>query len=297
MATHPKIEIMAGSHKVEQAYGGERTFSNVEIVEFKNYDEVIEFASASHPRGIREGSGSHADADQKRNPWHGTGTWQQCLDLTRDGWPEGREKAEALRANLTSVMGSRSVRPRMYTAVAGFAPNVPAYLAGEPETMYALRPIETLGTGKLVHIVFNCCVSCGIDPQTMMLRGALVMALVDMLELSGYRCEITLASGCVFNGTLTQTFIKIKETDEGVNADTLAFWLANPASFRRWIFSIWEHAWNGRLPYGYGMPSGIIPSRTGDIYLNEAHLAAVNDSNAVEFLKKHLVKYGVEFES
>lgn len=234
--------------------------------------------------------------------WSGCETFAEATELAEVGWPEGLAKAEAMRAQLCGVIGSRSERPRLSRSVAGFAPCVPAALAGDPESMFSTRKIMVSSFGKVVTIVYNNCVSAGISADVLMLRGAICLALVDALEACGFRCEIQI--GCGFS-SLGETprreiYLTLKEPDSVINSDTLAYWLVHPAAFRRIVIAITRNVWAegcARIAPSIGAPSDIQPERKGDIYLNDAHLARVNDATAVPFLKSELAKFGVEFES
>jgi hypothetical protein len=273
----------------------------VERVEY-SIDEALAVArqpSIHTMPGQRSTGGGQSEAGDG-GEWAGTRTFAEADRLAIEGWAAGLEKADAMRAQLCGVLGSRTMRPKLTSAIAGFAPCVPLALAGDPESMYDIRRIESSGAGKVVHIVYNTCVSAGIDPDVIMLRGAVCMALVDALESANFRCQISLGIGCRQNGPNPQheVVVNLKSAEESMSQDTLAFWLIHPAAFRRMTFAIWENVWPKDCAYpGLGMPTPVAEEMQGDIYLSEANLRNVNDETAIPFLKEQLKAYGIEFEN
>ncbi len=274
------------------------TKPGVETVDFHTVDEAL--ACARRPVESRyqdSKMGMQGDGNKK---WCGTDTFAEADRLAVEGWPEGLERAEKMRAALCGVMGSRAEKPKIKRNVAGFGPCVSAAIAGDPESMFEMRKVMTVATGKIVTIVYNNCVSAGISADVLMLRGAIALAIVDTLESCGFRCEVQLACGCQQGGVNRQheTFITLKRPEDGLNIDTLSFWLVHPSAYRRMFFSLWANIWPDTCQYpGLGMPSEIQTERRGDIYLCEAHLDRVDNSTAVDFLKSTLTQFGVEFES
>ncbi len=278
------------------------TKPGIETVEFHSVDAALACARVVCPKYAGQIYSAHCaeDGGGLGADWRGSRTFAEADKLAVEGWPDGLARAEKLRAQLVGVLGSRSYRPRLSRALAGFSPCVPAAIAGDPENMFSLRRVEAPNNGKIVTIVYNNCVSAGLSAETLMLRGAIALALVDSLESCGFRCEVQIGSGCRQRGAHPQheTFVTLKRPEEPLNIDTLSFWLVHPSTFRRMIFSIWENCWTETCDFpGLGQPSGVVEDRQGDIYLCEAHLAHVNDKTAVPFLKTTLEKFGVEFES
>lgn len=263
----------------------------IRTLDFCDLPHLLRVAEVDSPQWAEKGHYSKGDGDAQ---WRGTNTWSEAMQLVRTGWPEGFAKANALRGNLVaSVSGSRAMKPKLRRDIAGFMPCVPAVLAGEPDSMYSIKLNEAENRGRIIRIVYNVCVSAGIDAETMTLRGALALALIDLLEGCGFRCEVILAIGDSFGGFRNQIFVPLKNSDQNPEMDSLAFWIAHPAGLRRIIFAILENCFPD-LPYSYGSPTEVCKDRQGDIYCNEAYLGDVNNETAVPFLKSQLQKFGVE---
>lgn len=219
------------------------------------------------------------------------------MKLAREGWAEGRAEVEAARAHFAQVVGSKARRTVLSHSVAGFSPDVGAFLQGEPENMFAREDIEVETVGKIVHLVVNGTASAAISSKEIIKRGALIVALVDALEASGFSVEATLTFHGKIGGVETEQFIPIKSAGEPVEIDRLAFCIAHPSCFRRLGFSCWEHdaAYMAKCYYsGYGRCAE--SNEKGDIYVPSSDLTYITDGEASAWVKSHLAPLGITFD-
>ena len=249
------------------------------------------------------GSRGGQDRGGQNKRWYGGVTWDETHDLAARGWPEGLDRAEKLKAQLVeSIVGSWQLRPKVTRSVCGFAPCVPAAVAGDPESMLDLRREMAPGAGKIVSIVYNVTVSACFEPETLIQRGAIVLALIDLLESAGRRCEVTVCTSLApswLKSTHCEWFVKLKEPDQQPQMDALAFWIGHPAAYRRFMFSLWENTTPETISIeqmgSYGNIIEVAPERQGDIYINSALLGNVDEKTAVPFIRNQLARIGVEF--
>jgi len=134
----------------------------------------------------------------------------------------------------------KSVAPPGRVDIAGIA-------AGDPAAGYLQRrkaPAVLRRKGKVIRILFSTGASGGVKAETIMRRGAAVLALVDMLETRGFRCEITGCAPTVKGGHLDGRVIEyrwtVKRSDQRVPLSALAFGMAHPSMHRRVIFACRE---------------------------------------------------------
>jgi hypothetical protein len=93
---------------------------------------------------------------------------------------------------------------------------------------------------RTCRTIANIVASAGVSPQVIMIRGAAICALVEALEMSGRRAEVIMACG-VRNGANTYSItVPVKEPDQPLDMDRLAFMLCHPAVLRRFVFSLME---------------------------------------------------------
>jgi hypothetical protein len=228
----------------------------------------------------------------------GTHSFFEAVAIARDGWKEGRELVEAARAHFEQITGSRVRRLVTVNDVAGFAPDVPAFLTGSPDCMLARETEETEGAGKILKIVVQGVASFAISKMEIMRKGALIVALVDALESAGRSVELVVdfTSGDTAPNR-TSASLTAKRAGEPVEIDRLAFVLAHPSMLRRFAFGVFEKnaafmTWAGS---GYGT-CGHADDR-GDIYIPGSDLRVINDGEATKWIRAKLAEIGITFDA
>lgn len=228
--------------------------------------------------------------------WSGTNTWDETMQLASRGWPEGLKRIREHVHIIERFISPKQPRLELTYSVRG--PGVldfDRYAQGRPDTWVVWNEIDTQDgqSGRIVPIVFNLSTSSGVNPDTMFQRGAAVVALIDILEHSGIRCEVLLSS-CGINQNNTYTFnITLKKSGEALDLDRLAFAMCNASTFRRLVFSLMEQN-IPRLESGYGHVSTY--REDGAINLDSASLRIRDESNMVPWLIQQLAGYGVEVD-
>ena len=222
------------------------------------------------------------------------------MALVQNGWPEGRDRMQGFASKL-DVTG-QIAKPDITFDVTGTGGiDMGRFVTGEPECMIEWVetdiPVDSVQGGKIVHIVYNCAVSGGIDADIIMRRGAATMALIDALEMAGKRVDLTV--------TLTahqyHIEIPVKSALFQPQTDQIAFTLVHPAMLRRFMFSLIAQCGEGGLHAakggGYGTPYNY---PHGDIYVPSAAFGSPQwntDTAALEWIKKTLVEQGITLET
>jgi hypothetical protein len=226
--------------------------------DFNSWSEFVESTTDESLVGWkgRRASRDESDKNQKSNPWSGTATWQQAVDMaTRTGWPEGRKL-------LSEMLVAISPRPEPYRtleySVAGAFPMVPNYCAGDPECM-VIDPGSDLRHAKpIIRIDYNHWVSAYVTPKDMMLRGAAIISLADSLERTGFSVELRIVgnSRSHYSSKEFRYSIVYKRAGEILDLDRAAFAIAHPSSMRRLAFAILEQHYECEQAFsvGYGQP-------------------------------------------
>ena len=235
-----------------------------------------------------------------RPAWSGTDSFGDAMKLAREGWEKGRKEAEKKRAAFAALLGNKVRRPVLAHAVAGFSPDVGAYLAGEPECMFTRETIETEAHGKIVRLVVNGALSASVSESTLLTRGAFVCALAEALECAGYSVEIEVLSVWQDHAGSAKHFLSfpLKRSDEMLEVDRLAFVSGHVSFARRLLFSAMEQdadlIRSGALHY-YGMPTEAPKARQGDVYFGRMFTGEMESAALVGWVKKQLAPLGIEF--
>lgn len=201
---------------------------------FARYVASLKEKEAWHKAGWRTG-----DAE-----WSGSKSMDETLKMARDGWKEGADQVERLRAKIEA---STPQAPRMIRyGIAGVNPSVPRAVAGN---LFNMRVPDQSRSRKrpVITIVSNMAANCGVSAHQITNRAAAVAAIIDKIESVGYACEVISTSttkgggwwGGSDNDYTAATSVVVKRSDQPVDTMRLAFGLGHSSLFRRMVFADW----------------------------------------------------------
>jgi hypothetical protein len=259
------------------------------IVEtYESLDAALRVAE-TRPRPVFDSSRTNSES------FCGTRNFEEACQLARFGWTKGTAMAETVRASIQHQLEAQiTTRQTFEWDVAGSDVDMGRYIDGEPENMLTFAE-EVADGNKFVRITVTLSASAGVSKDEMTRKGVAVLALVDALENHGTRCEVdVVAAFSLMSGKapIYTASIRIKNAQDSVEPDRLAFALAHPSMFRRIAFSLMEglpkeylHA----LGCCYGRPADAKPSE--GIYVGPMQLW--NDSQAADWVISQLKSVGV----
>lgn len=177
--------------------------------------------------------------------WRGTPTFEAAMALATGGWAEGRDEIERLRAELVGRLEGQLRQQELVLDVQGLCMDMGLVTEGAPECWLDARDTdERRAGGRIVRVVMDGVVSCAIGHDTIRARGAAVAALCDLLESVGRRVELTLMWPLSARGggdkALIAAYTPVKQADEPLQVDQLAFALMHPSMLRRVVMGAWE---------------------------------------------------------
>jgi len=185
--------------------------------------------------------------------WSGSKTFEDALDLAAHGWPEGRAKmgAAVAAANASTAFASC---PALSLDVAGAYPLPHLAAAGDVFCMVTPAPISERSRPVLRLCVAGA-VSAMVNATDIVNYGAALLTIVDALESADYRVELTIVSAIrSMGGDQEASFtVTVKQAQDVLDLDRLAFVLASPAMWRRLGFAVIE-TMPQAFEAGYGVP-------------------------------------------
>jgi hypothetical protein len=194
------------------------------------------------PNEERTSRREHKRADTD-TPWGGTYTFGEALDMAEHGWPEGRERAEGLAELMEGQIGV-ALQPtfdRVFD-VQGVEPDVPMYLAGEPECMVDYHLVDRKRAGRVVKVFVDFGGSGGYGVNVFLARAAAVMALCESIHRQGDTVEVWAGHYVSGRGTGETLFTSccVQKAGDIYDPDALAFFCGHPAMLRRIGFGVEE---------------------------------------------------------
>ena len=188
----------------------------------------------------------------KGGDWNGSKDWPEALDLAAHGWPEGRAKMSQALAMAQAASTFESY-PAMSLDVAGgyLLPHLAA--AGDPFCMVTPAPISERSR-PVLRLCVAAAVSAMVNPHEIINYGAALLTIIDALESANFRVELSLVYALRSHADSKASFtVTVKQAQDILELDRLAFVLASPAMWRRIGFAFIE-----TLPQefesGYGVP-------------------------------------------
>lgn len=216
---------------------------------FNSISELERYVSTRNTKAGRDQDSQEVSSDD----WWGTKTFEEATDKLIHGDDElySSLKTEIDKLNISKILGNISNKQKYVNRTYGCVPNVPAYLQGSPLNM--INPEKTALNNKVINIFINIRVSGGTSGSKVTKIGSKYLAVIDILEKAGYRCNVY--SG-VANSSSTNCLlmVRVKTDKEPLNLKKICFTIASPAMQRRIKFR-WMEVNDCRQDYtrcGYG---------------------------------------------
>ena len=188
-------------------------------------------------------------------------TFEDAIKKARTGCPETTEKVLALRRHLEDLEDVVKVNyeQEWRRDVAGVFPLIPAVVAGDPETMIDIVEKRTLQDkyGEVVRLYCTVGGSGTWDAHHFFEYGAALTLFIDWLENQDVRAELVAVIN-VMNVSkrrsaipkFFQAKIKIKNPEQPVDLDRVAFVFSEVGFYRRVIFRLQEsYEWSRKNLY------------------------------------------------
>ncbi len=118
---------------------------------------------------------------------------QQSIAFCIGGYDEGYEMFMKLSNQLEAINRQTFHQRKTITSFVGGRPNVPAYIAGAPKTMYRM---ERIAEKKLVRVFMNISYSKSTTEEQIRNRGILTLNLIRVLEQNDYLVDFRVFEGC-----------------------------------------------------------------------------------------------------
>ena len=171
--------------------------------------------------------------------WNGTETYAEALDLIRNGGEEPlKELKEAIKSvGIKTNVTTEKVRPR--TSVVGYAPHVPNAIRGIPESMIGTERVPQ--KVKAITIIYSSDANGGLSQRDFFDAGAVILKIINDLELNGYRVRLLhefCAAQCGSETIVGR--VTLKDWRQPIDLKKLTFPLANAAMIRRFGFRFTE---------------------------------------------------------
>lgn len=170
-----------------------------------------------------------------------------CLSCNNKDFYEFLSMKDKLDNAFPIITPRREFMPSTY----GFRPNIQKYLTSNPNSMFKLNRKEET---KFITIYYNISVPHYVGKEDIINRGVILMAVIRLLESSGYRVELNFFNLSRNSGEYIYIVSNIKKQSQSLDPNICYFPMCHPSFGRRILFAVKErcHVENSRWRYGYG---------------------------------------------
>ncbi len=144
-------------------------------------------------------------------------------------------------------------KSRQYNFYVGYAPDVKAYLEGNPLSMLNKQNPKR----KHIDIYYNSAILGGVSTDEIYNRGAITLSLVEIFENMGFSVGLNIFTMSECDDQVHYAKFNLKRSGERLNIQKLYFPLCNPSFLRRLVFRLREETPDITYPWtdGYGKTS------------------------------------------
>lgn len=166
----------------------------------------------------------------------GTESFTEAMRLAESGWTDGRESLNAAIAKANGI-DKAELDPAPAYDVVGYYPDVPLYCAGDPFNMVCHEPEPVK---PVIRIAATAKASQSTRASVYLNYGAALVSYIELLEKAGYRVELNLIMQTTDGAYSYRAMVRVKDADESLEIDRLAFALMHRSTQRRLWFSLLE---------------------------------------------------------
>lgn len=204
-------------------------------IRFERFTDVYQFMSTLKTRNNNPLMETQ-NASHKVGGWSGTNTYEDAEKDFKTGYPDKVAAMKEIFSKLSLDSSTPRNKPTVKRYYYGYAPNVPAAIAGYPKSMYK-RTINKIPM-KAVSILYAAGASCFTPEKDLEKAGYTIFKLVNWFELNGYRVELNLIpfTGESRRDDIALCALRLKNYGDRLDLLKLSFPITSPAMFRRFGF-------------------------------------------------------------
>ena len=179
-----------------------------------------------------------------------TQSLEEAKELCKYGYHDNFEKLVELKNTLEKYIKLSRKKSKQYNFYVGYAPDVKAYLEGNPLSMLNRQYPKR----QHIDIYFNVANLVMASSNEIFNRGAITLSIVEILENMGFSVGLNVFTMSSEYNQIHYVKLNLKKSGERLNIQKLFFPFSHPSFFRRLVFRLMEQtpditsAWTS----GYG---------------------------------------------
>ena len=199
----------------------------------EKFESISEFQRAINTREVHEFYKDILSSENATKTFTGTESYEEAENLLLHG-------DQSIAAKLVEFNGKRineAKKNTIYNSPVGFVPNIPNYLSGRPDNMFAVKT-QTYKSCKVLNVCVNSAVSFDVTTKDIIAFNQKLLNVVYTLEKRGYRLNLYVGVVAEFlrSKNIGACFIKVKDSGKLLNVTNVAYPLCNASFLRRHFF-------------------------------------------------------------
>lgn len=234
------------------------TITNIPKHHYEVFGSLGEFAKYAIANETPKSSNKPESFEDGTSWQGGTATLTEACDVARNGY-------NAIRSDVDSILDKVTERLDMKLsehyvteyATSGSSVDMGRFVTGEPECMLEFLPESSATMGRVVKIIVAGTASASISASHIIARGVAVVALLETVHKMGVGVELWWESCIEGTDKAYSTVVKLHDSNDHLDIDSVMFSMAHPAMLRRLTFSVQERSEFARqqgVGGGYGYP-------------------------------------------
>ena len=199
----------------------------------EKFESISDFQRAINTRKVDRFYQNRMSSINNGKEFKGTESYEEAENLLSYG-------DKSIAAKLVECNGKRmneTKKNTIYNSPVGFVPNVPNYLSGRPDNMFAVKT-QTYKSCKVLNVCINSAVSYDTKIEDIIAFNQKLLNVVYTLEKRGYRLNLYVGVVAEFSKSknIGACFIKVKDSGKLLNVTNVAYPLCNASFLRRHFF-------------------------------------------------------------
>lgn len=210
---------------------------NYDIMEY-TFNSLIEFIEYldDTPTNTRIWGYNRLSSDGDDYDFYGTRSLNEAKELCKYGYHTNFDKLIELKLTLEKYIKLSMKKSKQYNFYVGYAPDVKAYLEGNPLSMLNKQNPKR----KHIEIYYNSAILARVSTNEIYNRGAITLCLVEILENMGFSVGLNIFTMSKSGGQIHYAKFNLKHSGERLNVQKLYFPLCHPSFLRRLVFRLRE---------------------------------------------------------
>lgn len=222
-----------------------------DIMEY-DFDSIAEFLDYIENAPINSGVWGYRNLSSETGDYDfcKTRSLEEAKELCKYGYHDNFEKLVELKNTLEKYIKLSRKKSKQYNFYVGYAPDVKAYLEGNPLSMLNRQYPKR----QHIDIYFNAANLAMASSSEIFNRGAITLSIVEILENMGFSVGLNVFTMSSEYNQIHYVKLNLKKSGERLNIQKLFFPFSHPSFFRRLVFRLMEQtpditsAWTS----GYG---------------------------------------------